>query len=346
MIEEFKRMNTDKYVSKLSSDGMTLAKIIATVSVVFTHSYKLFGYMSVEDADVFYLRGIHAFAACGVPVFFLLSGYFLVFKDNWDYGKNLKKKFKSLVIPYLVFILVYAVISCAGSLVLPNFFDDFRKFTVYDWIMRLFGIPFVIAPRFYGPLWFVRELLIFNLLSFALVPLVKKTPGYILLPAMVGLYFLPIDQIIRYSVSFFIIGMYFGFRKRLPVFNSWIHIIILFIVGFVVPSFVGKGGGLVWKVSVFLMTVFILSISGKLAQDDGAVKMAKTIIPYSFPIYLLHEYPMTTIMRLLALKHISLPVATIAFFIAPILVICMCVVVIEIWKRVLPGFYSLSTGGR
>ena len=339
-------MNAEKYVSKLSSDGMTLAKIIATVSVVLTHSYKIFGYLSVEDAEVFYLRGIHAFAACGVPVFFLLSGYFLVIKGNWNYGKNLKKKFKSLVIPYIFFILIYAIISCAGSLVLPNFFDDFRQFTIYDWVMRLFGIPFVIAPKFYGPLWFVRELLIFNLLSIAFVPLVKKTPGYILLPAMIGVYFLPIDQIIRYSVPFFIMGMYFGFKKRLPVLNSWIHIIILFIVGFVVPSFVSRGGGLVWKVSVFLMTVLILSISGKLSQNDGIVKLAKTIIPYSFPIYLLHEYPMTTIMRLLALKHVSLPLATAAFFAAPILVICMCVLVIEIWKRILPGIYSLATGGR
>ena len=142
-------MNMDKYVSRLSSDGATLAKIIATFSVVFTHSYKLFGYMSVSEDKVFYLRGFHAFAACGVPVFFLLSGYFLVFKGNWDYGKNLKKKFKSLFIPYILFILIYAVISCAGSLVLPGFFDEFRKFTAYDWVMRLFGIPFVIAPRFY-----------------------------------------------------------------------------------------------------------------------------------------------------------------------------------------------------
>lgn len=60
---------------------------------------------------------------------------------------------------------------------MPGFFDDFRKFTAYDWLMHLFGIPFSTGPGFYGPFWFIRELLIFNILSFALVPAVKKDTG-------------------------------------------------------------------------------------------------------------------------------------------------------------------------
>ena len=166
-----------------------------------------------------------------------------------------------------------------------------------------------------------KGVFIFNWLSFAWVPIVKKTPGYILIPVMIMLYFLPIDQTIRYSVSFFVLGMYFGFRKTIPVLNNWIHIIALLIVGFAVSIFIR--GDLAWKVSVLLMAVYILSVSEKLAENDGIVRMAKIALPYSFPIYLLHEYPMTTIMRVLALKHISLPFATVVFFAAPFLVICM-----------------------
>jgi len=69
-----KNMNANKCISSLSSDGATLAKVIATFSVVLTHSYKLFGYMAVDGSSVLYLRGFHAFASCGVPVFFLLWG--------------------------------------------------------------------------------------------------------------------------------------------------------------------------------------------------------------------------------------------------------------------------------
>ncbi len=337
-------MSSDKKLTKLSSDGATLAKVIATYGVVLTHSYKLFKYMDVQTSEVFYLRGFHALAACGVPVFFLLSGYFLVFKDNWDYKNNLKKKFKSLVIPYCSFILIYALISMIGSLAMPRFFDDFRNFTAHDWLMHLFGIPFVIAPSYYGPLWFVRELMIFNILSIVLVPAVKKTPDYLLIPIMLIIYFLPISQIIRYSIPFFITGMCFGFKKRIPVPNQPAVLIILSVIGFVFP--IALPGEIPWKISVFLMAVSIVSVSENLVGNEKVTKMAKAAIPFSFPIYLLHEYFMTTIIRLLALKHISILLANIAFFVMPFLIIGLCVLIIIVWKRLAPRMYAVCTGGR
>ena len=123
-------MNVKKSITTLSSDGATVAKIISTFCVVLVHSFKLFNYMSVEESAIFYLRGIHSFAACGVPVFFFLSGYFMTLKDHWNYHNNLKKKFRSLIIPYCLFIAIYAMISCFGALIVPAFFDDFRKFSI------------------------------------------------------------------------------------------------------------------------------------------------------------------------------------------------------------------------
>ena len=115
----------------LSSDGATMAKVIATFCVVLRHSYKVFKFMNVDTSEIFYLNGIYAFGACSVHIFFLLAGYYLTVKDNWNYRNNLKKKFRSLVIPYLGFISIYAVINCVGSLIFPAFFDDFRKFTAF-----------------------------------------------------------------------------------------------------------------------------------------------------------------------------------------------------------------------
>ena len=334
----------DRYTTALSSDGATLAKVIATFGVVLTHSYKLFRYMGVQESEVFYLRGFHAFAACGVTVFFLLSGYFLVFKGNWDYKKNLKKKFKSLVIPYCLFMLNYALISMVGSLVLPAFFDDFRQFTAHDWLMHLFGIPFVTEPNYYGPLWFIRELVVLNILSVALVPAVKRIPDYLLIPPMVVIYFLPISRLIRYSIPFFIVGMCFGFKKYIPVLNKLVYGLFILIIGFLIP--VLFEGELSWKISVLLMAISIVLISGKLIENSNVKKMAQTAIPLSFPVYLLHEYPMTTLTRLLAMKHISVFQATVAFFVLPFFVIGICVLVVIIWKRFAPRTYSIFMGNR
>ncbi len=159
----------------------------------------------------------------------------MTFKDNWDYKKNLNKKLKSLVIPYCVFINLYALISCAGALVLLGFFNDFRTFSAYDWFIHLIGIPFEKNPSFYGPLWFVRELFIFNVASILLVPMVEKIKGYILIPTMICVYFLPVSWLLYNLIPFFIVGMYFGFNKKLPVLSNPLYIMPLLIIGFTVP---------------------------------------------------------------------------------------------------------------
>ena len=138
--------------------------------------------------------------------------------------------------------------------------------------------------------------------------------------------------------------MYCGVKKRIPIFNNPIQIVAVFLVGFTI-RLIFKGS-LFWKISVFLMAVSILSVSGKLIEQKRIKKLVKIAIPYSFLIYLLHEYPMTTMMRLLVLKHISIPLAVIAFFVAPFLVIGMCICVVIFWKRISPKSYTLFTGGR
>lgn len=98
--------------------------------------------MDVKSSEIFYLRGVHAFATCGVPIFFLLAGYYLVYKDDWNYRNNLKKKFKSLVIPYLGFISIYAVINCGGSLV----FVTHKLFIrVFELLFSKVHVPFAVG---------------------------------------------------------------------------------------------------------------------------------------------------------------------------------------------------------
>lgn len=338
------KTDSRKIIGILSSDGATLAKVIATFGVVLTHSYKLFKYNNIGENDVFFLRGFHAFASCGVPVFFLLSGYFMVFKDNWNYSNNLKKKVRSLVIPYCLFMLFYTLLSCVGALAVPKFFDDFREFSAYDWLMHLFGIPFIEGPSFYGPLWFVRDLMILNLLAFVLVPAVKKIPDFILIPVMIVIYFLPISQFLRYSIPFFVIGMSFGFKKRHAILINPLLLALLLSAGFFIPVIIS--GDYSWKVAVLLMTFAVVSVAGILIEKKYFVELAHRFIPYSFPIYLLHEYPMTALMRLLAIKHISSSLSIVAFFVAPFIIITLCILVIKLWKHFSPKSFALFTGGR
>lgn len=333
----------DKTIGTLSSDGATMAKVIATFCVVLTHSYKIFGYMHLEDR-MFYLRGIHAFASCGVPVFFLLSGYFLVLKGKCNWRDNMIKKVKSLMIPYCLFIVFYALISCLGALVLPSFFDNFRQFSLFDWGVHICGIPFFEGPHYYGPLWFVRDLLILNVLSFIIIPISRIVPGYILIPLMLVVYFMPISQLIRYSIPMFVIGVYFGSKKKFPILINPFLVILLLCIGITLPVIVS--GTISWMISVFIMGIVILSASELLVQNSIYDTMANKLISYSFPIYLLHEYPVTTLMRLLALWHIPVSFAIFLFLIVPFIIITICIWIVSIWKKGFPKSFAFATGGR
>ena len=50
-----------------------------------------------------------------VPTFFLISGYLLYYKQPsfnlMEFGRKLKRRFRSLVIPYLLWILIYIFIT-------------------------------------------------------------------------------------------------------------------------------------------------------------------------------------------------------------------------------------------
>lgn len=332
------------YFGSLSSDGATIAKVIATFCVVLVHSDKLFKYMEINTAMSFYLNGFRAIAACGVPVFFLLSGYFLTLKDQWDWKTNMRKKVRSLLVPYCLFILFYAVISFAGSLVFPSFFDNFKELTVTDWFYKLIGIPFVEGPQFYGPLWFIRDLFILNVFAFLLVPLVKKIPAYILMPAMALIFFLPLPDSTRYSIPFFLVGMFFGTKKRLPVLSHPALIIPVFGIAFILPMAIVSVYTM--KVAVLLMSVFVVSISQILAKNSTVTGYAKRLIVYSFPTYLLHEYPMTTMMRLIALKGVPFPAPIIIYFVAPFFIVALCLLVGACWRRFLPKTFAVFFGGR
>ena len=121
-------------------------------------------------------------------------------------------------------------------------------------------------------------------------------------------------------------------------------IILILLLGFVVP--IAIPGGYAWRIGVLFMAVAVLSVSQKLSASKRANSLGRRLIPYSFPVYLLHEYPMTTLMRLLALAHITLPSAIAAFFAAPVFVVLICILVSIAWKHLLPKTFAVFTGGR
>lgn len=109
-------------------------------------------------------------AGIAVPFFFVISGYFLAqhFDEDGWWGREVKKRLKSLVIPFYLWI----ILSCIGDTSLSIMADIIahRSFgTSIYWIhnfnvFSFLGLDFTRGP-IVGQLWYVRSLFVFVLLS-------------------------------------------------------------------------------------------------------------------------------------------------------------------------------------
>ncbi len=113
-----------------------------------------------------------------VPFFFCTSGFFLAghtMKDGW-WGGEIKKRLRTLLLPFVVWSLIYVVYSSALSL-MANILHSTEwtrhlPLSIDSWL-SVFGLSFDARP-FYFPLWYVRQLILLVFFSAFFVGIVHK----------------------------------------------------------------------------------------------------------------------------------------------------------------------------
>lgn len=120
-----------------------------------------------------------------VPFFFICSGYFLaghMQEDGW-YKRECLKRVRTLLVPYVVWSLVFALLPLATSL-LPNLMHGrvalMDRYASLQFWVNTFGLNPFAWPRLV-PLWYVRTLLIFVAISPLLCNFIEKSGGIALL---------------------------------------------------------------------------------------------------------------------------------------------------------------------
>ena len=136
-----------------------------------------------------------------VPWFFLVSGFFFVkTADKMRRESFLRKKFKSLVVPYVFWCIV------GWCLWQPS---------LSGWGGELLGLSSAIFPRGNWPLWYVRALIFFMVISILIYPLCMRLRNryfsYVLFSIFVLMSYLALMRIgvgvsPRSSVIFFLLG--------------------------------------------------------------------------------------------------------------------------------------------
>lgn len=185
--------------------------------------------------------GTH-FCSIAVPFFFFTSGYYFFFKTkNWSfttYINKIKKRIKTLLIPYIVWNLLafsFLILSKLGEIILlskpwnelSTLFSSYD--TISSWLeifwnkttwregnTNLFGISTQMWGPQLLPLWFLRDLIVITVLTPLLYFFIRHLKVYFIILLGIG-YVLTICTLPGLSITgifFFSFGAYLSINNR------------------------------------------------------------------------------------------------------------------------------------
>ncbi len=366
MSVEIKLVRTKDLISPYLSLKLKILSLLAVFLVVFHHAYNLdIGpareVVSPLNFGIQHFLSQGGFASVAVPFFFLISGIlfffnFTSFSYQW-YLEKLKKRFRTLFIPYLLWslfsILIFFILQS-----LPVTQNFFRTKIVDHSFYELLVLFFLKPPAY--QLWFIRDLLVLIIFSPILV-VISKFGDFFNITALVVLLLLWLLQVdlIFISVSsvlFFFMGAYLIMKKRdllnkkcLTLFNVAFFLWVILVILKIFLQYFSKSSHLI-GIAIILLGVLSLWIG----YDKFYEKISFFIIKYKmllglspFFIYLAHE-PLLSLIKnfLLNLFYYSDIARVFTYFTAPILTLAFLFWVNKILVNSHLNFFNLITGER
>ena len=168
-----------------------------------------------------------AFMQMAVPLFFFISGYLFFCKTTnfglREYGQKMKKRARTLLLPYVFWNLVMIAVMYFGQILFPGLLSGnnmmIADYSIKDWIMSFWDISYRTGGLHLpmnGSLWFIRDLMVAMVLS----PLIWLTVKYlkywgviILMLAWLSGWSGPFTGLSTGAVFFFATGAWFGINK-------------------------------------------------------------------------------------------------------------------------------------
>lgn len=160
-------------INKKESDRIKIIKIICAFLIVFHHSNNFLTVYPNPPLSITYLY--ESFKMClssaCVPVFFIISSI-LYYRKEHNYLDNLKKKAKTLLVPYFIinifWILTYYLFQKNPSI--ASFFQETSIINNLSVGLILKKCGITTQHPICGQLWFLRDLFILNIFA----PFIKK----------------------------------------------------------------------------------------------------------------------------------------------------------------------------
>ena len=339
-------------ISKYNRDKITFLSTVVILMVCYLHSYypeaiKLPIAGSIQDI----VTGMFQLAN---PFFFTLSGFlfFNQVKDLKDCYRKIRKRIRTLVIPYLLWNVIFTLFFVALYFVSPidintDIVPTIINGTIVDILLRIFVEP--AGFQF----WFLRDLICYVLIS-PILFIGMKFLSY-LLPLLLLLldYFLN-----QGNLFFFVLGGCIAINSSLEELDSYlcnknikVFIVMLFVIYCVLSALVKVENlwfpyawlllSLVGVVTVWAMFNYVIN-----SHVLNGCFMTH-VCGYSFFIYCFHM-PTLNIFKKIGIMFMGTSDIsyTICFLVNPILIVFFSIVIAKLLEKYLPFPYKILTGGR
>lgn len=292
-----------------------------------------------------------------VPLFFFFSGYLFFVGINRE-GRNrlnlnillnkLKKRFRTLLIPYLIWNTV--VILAFGFLhrFLPSLINSsFENVSGYSFLQLLNcywkgsgGFP--IAYQF----WFLRDLMIAMLFSPITYWFVKKSAWVILVLTILYLIGAPY---LRPPFYYFACGAYFSLQRiNFILYAGKIRYAAIFVAIISAIVYYLNDECAIGHRFFILSAAISLAGCSCLSQRNGFTLKMNSYSQALFFVYAYHGLPILLSSRLLVrfIPEQDIVLLLVAYFFYPLIITAVGVGIYMGLKRTMPGLLNILTGGR
>ena len=302
------------------------------------------------------------------PFFFFISGLLFFHCKQFTrkvYINKLRHRLQSLLIPYILWNLLFLLLIAIGSSLRPGWTAIIDKplsdFTLKDyllifWNTSLIGHKGGIATPIDIPLWFVRNLMVLSLASPLIYTAIrflsqwhKRLALYVLIIFLYAIHYLP-DQWEEWgqSLLFFSLGATFSIQKW-DVTKTFKPYGIYGIIG-ACFFYWAQLTNLMYAALIVTITSLTTHIIDRRQQQGLTPKLIPNILTdSSFFIYAAHTLPQGIILWSLKLEWIPITGSTsllIIYFISPVILTATCILPFILLRRIIPISLYFLTGGR
>ena len=301
-----------------------------------------------------------------VPLFFLISGFLFFFKDDIfkyeNYKNKLRKRVKSLLIPYLIWNVLVLMLYVVVQNLAPSMNSGRNKliadYTLHDYVLSFWSMSFIneggVSGPIDSPLWFIRDLMVMVFISPLIYWLIRKLD--VLVPILLGMaYIIVADTGVQgfsmTALAFFSIGAYFGIVKldfvklsrAIIKFSSVIYsvilLFILIVMGYGYQSWLSR-------LAIIIGVFMVIGIASYLV-DQYSCKINAFLTSSTFFIFASHSEILKIVIRLTSRLGVNSDLFyCVAYFVCPMITLAILLMLYRILLKFLPQLASVLSGGR